>query len=86
MNDLKFFFNKRFFQKIGAAASAATYSSSSFKKDEKKNLISQGISCLANKFTSKPNTASDPDSMFLRYTVLTATCITVAFFIIKILK
>jgi hypothetical protein len=34
----------------------------------------------------RPQSASDPDSMFLRYSFLTATCVTVAFILYKLLK
>lgn len=34
----------------------------------------------------RPRLANDPDKMFLRYTLLTATCLTVALILFKLLR
>ena len=80
----------RFFQKLGAAASAATSSSraskaqSKSRKLTKKDSMFNPITFFTNKIPAV--SSNDPDSMFLRYTILTASCVTVAFILIKILK
>jgi hypothetical protein len=83
----------RFFQKLGAAATAATSSTATFKASKsveptsKKNSAPNPIASAFNKVQAVvASGVNDPDYMYLRYTVLTASCITVAFFIIKLLK
>lgn len=76
----------RFFQKLGAAASA-TYTSN--QRTTKKNSINNTSPLNPiNFFTNKINSSQpiDPDNMYLRYSLLAASCVTVAFFIIKLLK
>lgn len=82
----------RFFQKLGAAASAATYASKLKKSSnlndsvKKEKSVFNPIAYFSNKVSPKSDTACDPEFMYLRYTLLTATCISVAFFIAKLLK
>lgn len=81
----------RFFQKLGAAATAASYSSKGMKKSiskprdlNKKSPLFNPITFFSNKF--RASSTNDPDSMLLRYSILTASCVTVAFILIKILR
>lgn len=80
----------RFFQKLGAAASSVPtiYSSNSSSnsknnKDKNNSLLKNSFSYVSNKIQDEYN---DPDSMFLRYSLFTAGCVTVAFFLFKILQ
>ncbi len=82
----------RFFQKLGAAASAATHYSTSASKqttssvelDKNSESIFKPIEFLSRSIARAR--ANDQDSMYLRYSILTASCLTVAFLLIKILK
>lgn len=72
----------RFFQKLGAVASA-TYTSNHKKTKNPNTSPLNPINFFTNKITSQP---IDPDNMYLRYSLLAASCVTVAFFIIKLFK
>ena len=76
-----------FFQKLGAAASATklTRTTSSSVVAKKSNIFNP-LSYFARTGNLRPRKEINPDSMLLRYTLLTATCITMAFLIIKLLK
>jgi hypothetical protein len=79
----------RFFQKLGVAASSAVDVKSS--SNQNKRLLKLDRTNLIpltyfNTNNIRPTTAKDPESMFIRYTILTAACITVAFFILRLYK
>lgn len=77
-----------FFQKLGAAASSPNSLQIRTKRESNKTSarreVLNPLAYFSNTF--RPRSASDPDSMYLRYTILTATCITVAILIIKLVK
>lgn len=81
-----------FFQKLGAAAQAATSNGKKTRSDLTSPTSSRSIFnplFLFTKDTNKklrPKSANDPDSMLLRYTFLTATCLTMAFLLFKMIK
>lgn len=81
-----------FFQRIGAAAQAATRQSK--KKRSEQMSFSPTTSIFSQLFflsrSNDKNVRSkspyNPDSMIFRYTFLTATCLTMAFLLIKIIR
>ncbi len=81
----------RFFQKLGAAASAATHYSSTSRTTKSTVELSENDKSIfspiefLNRSIAKVR-SNDEDSMILRYSILTASCLTVAFILIKILK
>ncbi|CAF0742749.1 unnamed protein product [Brachionus calyciflorus] len=81
-----------FFQKLGAAAQAATSHGKKTRPETTNNSSNLSIFnplYLFSKGTDKkmrPKSTIDPDSMLLRYTFLTATCLTMAFLLFKMIK
>ena len=78
-----------FFQKLGAAASfsSASRPTNKLKRSNSNNMLNPlSLFKNNNNSLSTNNNNNDPDYMFLRYTILTATCVTVAYLLIKLFK
>lgn len=81
-----------FFQRIGAAAQEATRKKKRTRSDQKSLFTSTNFLTPLFFFTRNQNRKNrlksflESDSMIIRYTFLTATCITMAFFLIKFVK
>lgn len=82
-----------FFQRIGAAAQEATRNKKKTRQTEQKSLspVSSILTPLFF-FTRNQNRKNrlksflESDSIIIRYTFFTATCLTVAFFLVKFVK
>jgi hypothetical protein len=88
-----FAFYFSFFQKLGAAAASTRLtrsqlnsSRSAVNNSSSKSYFLNPLSYFSRSSLSRPKKEINPDSMLIRYTLLTATCITVAFLLIKLIN